>query len=390
MGISDNASMPLDTVIDQIYRDFRRVRPETGATEMVRSILGARTSGVQAMPMANIYGFDYVVRAGFHSRPWVDRKIGELTRNATRAVAGDPVPFEPDIRPRTYDLSQHLPNRGAGAALRDYYAHIGVGHAMLSTCLIDHEWRYVIFAARAPGEEPFSAESEAIMTRFMPHYRSALRARTRLIVAEGMAECCQTGVDHLGIGVVVLDGMRQIIEATPAAEAMLDARDGLLSRPTFAAASPTVNRKLQQVLRDVSRTGWTQGGIALSLPRSSGEPGYEAVIDALPCPPGVSRNGAVVVYLRDRGFNPGSMINPDLLQDLFGLTQAEALVARVAAQGYGSEKIAASLGIRQNTVRAHLRSIFAKSESSSRAALVHLMLSSLASLSTGQLPQFDA
>lgn len=369
----------LGLMADQVYRDFCKVHPDNHSITMLRDATGSCITGIQAMPIKAAHRFEYVVRSGFEDRPWVSGRIRELGRCAAPAT-GEVVPLGIDPEVRVSDYGGEGPQDGPEAEFRSYLGHIGIRHAMLSSCLVEHDWRYVLFAARSPGQPAYEEREIAIMTAMVPHFRSALRARTRLIISERLSESCADGLDKLGIGVVVIDPQGQVVEASPVAERILSAKDGLVGSPRLGASSDSDNRRLRSLLRRAASPDWEMGGVAMAVPRRSGLPNYELVIDALPQPPGLPRDGSVVVYLRDRMIGPAQALEAGLLQDLFGLTQAEALVACAAADGRSAHEIATSLGIRYNTVRAHFRSIFAKSGFSSRADLVHMVLNSPASL----------
>jgi len=62
----------------------------------------------------------------------------------------------------------------------------------------------------------------------------------------------------------------------------------------------------------------------------------------------------------------------DLLQSLFGLTGRELQVVRLLADGHSIESLAACMGISANTARTHMRSIFAKTQTSRQSELMHL------------------
>lgn len=377
MNAADMKSLGL--AVDRVYRDFCKVHPDNGSIEMVRSMLGATTAGIQAMPLNAAFRFDYLVRSGFDIRPHVDNRIRALGREIG-AGRGDAIPLAADPAIRIVDFGDCLAGDGAVGELRSYFAHIGIRQAMMSTCLAEHSWRYVLFAARSPGQAPFDDRDIAVMNAMIPHFRSALRARTRLIVSERLAESCSSGLDRLGIGVVVINARGQMVEVSPVAERILSAKDGLVSSPRFGASTGSDNRRLQALLRRAASPDWEQGGVAMAVERPSGLPGYELLVDALPQPIGLPADGSVVIYLRDRMEGPAQALEAGLLQELFGLTEAEALVARAAADGRSSHEIASDLGIRYNTVRAHFRSIFAKSGFTNRVDLVHMVLNSPASL----------
>nr|WP_277345526.1 helix-turn-helix transcriptional regulator [Pseudomaricurvus alkylphenolicus] len=64
--------------------------------------------------------------------------------------------------------------------------------------------------------------------------------------------------------------------------------------------------------------------------------------------------------------------------NLYGLTLTEATVATIMSEGHTSEEVAQEMNIKKNTVRAHIRSLFAKLGVSRQSMLVSVVLNSLA------------
>jgi DNA-binding CsgD family transcriptional regulator len=111
-------------------------------------------------------------------------------------------------------------------------------------------------------------------------------------------------------------------------------------------------------------------GQGLSIPvRVEGKP--PGVLHAVPM-----RGGAVDVFSGARYLlyvtALGGATSPDggILLALFDLTPAEAGVVRSLFQGMSTKDIALQKGVQENTVRAHLKSIFAKTGVRDRAGLV--------------------
>jgi DNA-binding CsgD family transcriptional regulator len=71
--------------------------------------------------------------------------------------------------------------------------------------------------------------------------------------------------------------------------------------------------------------------------------------------------------------NRNTGLAPDLLHGLFDLSPAEARVARLLLEGKSVAGIAAESKVGENTVRAHLKSIFAKTGVNRQAELVRLL-----------------
>ncbi len=66
-------------------------------------------------------------------------------------------------------------------------------------------------------------------------------------------------------------------------------------------------------------------------------------------------------------------ISSDVLREVYGLTRAQADVARSLFGGLSAEQTARSLGLSLNTVRSHLKQIFTRCDVSSQAELLHLL-----------------
>jgi len=66
-------------------------------------------------------------------------------------------------------------------------------------------------------------------------------------------------------------------------------------------------------------------------------------------------------------------ITPEVLLEIYGLTRAQADVARQLYAGLSVEETAVRLGLSLNTVRTHLKQIFSKCEVQSQAELMHTL-----------------
>jgi DNA-binding CsgD family transcriptional regulator len=83
----------------------------------------------------------------------------------------------------------------------------------------------------------------------------------------------------------------------------------------------------------------------------------------------------VAVFIRDP--ESRSQASREMIQRLFGLTQAESSLALLLADGLSLDEAADQLGVRKNTARAQLRAIFSKTGVTRQTALVRLLLASV-------------
>jgi DNA-binding CsgD family transcriptional regulator/PAS domain-containing protein len=367
----------LDSVIDQVYEDLAEVRPPSVCADMLREQLDAKYVGVQMLVGRTRDRFTYILRSGFEPSPKVNQKIVSLSNRAARGSMWS-IDLPPcGAQPSAVELAQQLSSNTLEGELRDYYAKIGIGHTLLATCYMDDDWRYLFFASRPADRPAFGARERQTLAEIAPHLRTAFRARTRFLTVKAMNGCLQAALEQLAIGVLILGRDTDVLAMNAVAERILVQRDGLSLGRGLSASLPRENEELHRLIRQVAQPG-SRGAAAMSVWRPSGRPPLEMLVEAIRTPAGGAPSGGVVVYLRDRETAPPPA--PDALQDLFRLTEAEANVAARLAEGMSPPAICDQAGISHNTLRAHLRSIYAKCAVENQVELLRLILNSPACL----------
>ena len=202
------------------------------------------------------------------------------------------------------------------------------------------------------------------------HIATALAYRAELIDTRRRSEVFADGLDRLSVGAMIVQENGQPIDANRAARRILDQRDGLSVMGGKICASVPADQKAMRRLMDAVLTGKVaQGGMQLQRP--SGEPDlYILFLRRRPLQ-GVMRPG-LRILLRDP--LAGALHSRAALASLYGLTTAEAAITLELSNGRPPEEVEEMLAIRHNTMRAHLRAIYAKLGVSSHAALVFAVL----------------
>ena len=184
-------------------------------------------------------------------------------------------------------------------------------------------------------------------------------------------------LDRLSAGVILLDGRARIVYANAAASA-LGSDDGplRLRNATVAAQSPSHSRRLGALVR-MALLGAPEG--SMSVPR----PGDGALLTILVSSVrgrDIARfaglgmpDAAVLLFVVDPADRAG--IPLARIMDAYGLTQAEAKVALAASSGLTIPETAHRLNVSPNTVKTHLRKVFAKTGTGRQAELARLMAS---------------
>lgn len=232
---------------------------------------------------------------------------------------------------------------------------------------------------RYPELPPFDVEHKARLANLVPHIKQALTLAAQATRNEAEREIYEEGLDGLNIGVVVLDERGQLLRANPVACRLLTAGDGLRrSGREVEACTPSETRELRRLLSDA--TADSGGVAAMSLSRPSGRRKLAAVVRRIPMveeSEGKARP-ACAIFLRD----PDAPARPaqDMARQLFDFTPAEANFAVELVNGLSLDEAAIKLGIRRNTARAHLRSIFMKADVTRQSELVRVLLSAVLGL----------
>ena len=270
----------------------------------------------------------------------------------------------------------------ASVYFRDWCQMHDVFHVMAADIGTRDGSVYGFRVTRPEAAPAFSPAELDLARRLLPHIKRALNLSSAVSQDRRVNTLYGHAMTQLMIGVVVLDQHGEVIEANPAAKAILDMSDGLRVLGTqLEATYANDNRKLQRMIRDAlahpeaSKVTLTE---AMSISRPSGQMSWGAVVQSISSDQwseGRQRPSAAV-FVRDTEGKAAPPVR--LAQQLFQLTPAETALAIQLANGLSLEEAAEALNIRRNTARAHLRSIFSKTGVRRQTELVRIFLNSVA------------
>jgi DNA-binding CsgD family transcriptional regulator len=171
-------------------------------------------------------------------------------------------------------------------------------------------------------------------------------------------------LDWLDLGVIIADGAARPIRLNRRAGSIVARGDGLYATPFgITTAIPEETGRLRQAIAAAAT-----GGTRLRLTRPSGAP--PLLVTVIPVRGGAASCVALFVMDPDITGTP----SPALLQELFGLTPAEAVFAAEISRGDGMQAVAERLSIAPTTARTHLTRIFEKTGTRRQAELVRLLM----------------
>lgn len=248
--------------------------------------------------------------------------------------------------------------------------------------------RLSIRFVRTRQQGPFTEEEKAFFSLLIPHLQQSVAIGIQLRQLDNELKIYADSRSRRTIGMITLDKTSNVLQLNTAAEQYLHENDGLsLSRNRVNIDKSNLNEKLHQYIQEAlqSRLNNVQenAGIAinaLAVPRNSGKADYQLVIKPLPVDDldASEITPYLAIFIKD----PGQRLDISVrtLMKVYQLTISEASIAILLSEGYTSDRVAEELGIKKNTVRAHLRALFAKTGVTQQSMLVSLVLTSLASI----------
>ena len=246
---------------------------------------------------------------------------------------------------------------------------------------------------RPEGMERFGAGEKRLLEAVLPHLRRALQLRHRLDGAAAAAAPPGTAaLDALSMGVLVVDAELRVLVANAAAEAMTAGPGAALrlrratvgtgggAAATIAEAGHRADRAaLGELVRAVALGGHSGG--ALRLRDAASTPALATLVMPLPRrlseTPGAGMGRTAdraLILLREIAAAPAAP-RIELLRGLFGLTRAEAEVARALSGGATKRAVAEARGLREATVRTQVRAVLDKTGAANLRDLERLLSS---------------
>ena len=194
----------------------------------------------------------------------------------------------------------------------------------------------------------------------------------RQLFGQALVRALLDASDALGFGAVLLSSSAKMLHANE------EARRHIGEHITFVQGRLVLqNRGAAETLRQLLRAMQDDPSEAirrehlLRLPRDGQRP---VVVRLLPIPSPLSDlldGAAVLMVLLDSDEHPCPTVAA--LQETFGLTRGEALVSLQLMRGDSPREISAARKVSIGTVRAQLKALFAKTQTSRQSELVWLL-----------------
>ncbi|WOK36109.1 helix-turn-helix transcriptional regulator [Sphingomonas sp. C3-2] len=253
---------------------------------------------------------------------------------------------------------------------REYVAHYQIGDILGLDLMARSGFQMRVRVCRLESQPDFSREEQDWLMRFVPHLRAAIDLYERFKAQHGEADVYDSAIEQLSIGTILLDRTGNIIRCNDIARSVLAESDAIkLVGNRLAFSSLATDRAFKRGMTEQR----DMGGPSLRFLRVENPSGQRDIGLALraltpPSATGVNMVPATAVFLTDP--NRQADLTGKVISGIFGLTPMEGEIAACLSNGLRLSQTAEVLGIAQNTVRAHLRSIFTKLGVSRQSQLV--------------------
>lgn len=235
----------------------------------------------------------------------------------------------------------------------------------------------------------FSQEEKKMCGSLVGHLRRAISVYQSMRKDQEIGSLYRQAVSRMMVGLIVLDADGNVLETNRRARRILESGDGLEVRNgRLRVRWKDDDARLQQMLSRTAAENGEQLAVAdaIAIARPSGKPAWGLLVKPIEDLSWMGSKGtpAFAVFVRDPD---GTLEAPSYLaQQLFHLTPSEAVLSIQLCNGLSLEESAQKLGIKHNTARAHLRSIFSKTGARRQTELVRMLLNSVMMLGSDRTP----
>jgi DNA-binding CsgD family transcriptional regulator len=252
-----------------------------------------------------------------------------------------------------------------------------IAHSIMAKLFGDDDFHGAFNICRSERQGPMDEGGRRLISAIVPHLRRSVALGFRLDGYRAIQRAEYAVLDQLASGVILLDQRNRILYLNAAAR-LFGLEGGALSlrSGTLRARSQAHVKPLDDLILGAQRG---MPASAMSIPRI-GDGQLLTVLVSSVRGRDIERfsdmsmpDAAVLVFVVDPVNSSGMPIS--WVMDAYGLTAAEARVALAASTGASIPVVAGSLRLSQNTIKTHLRRVYAKTGTGRQAELARVIAS---------------
>jgi DNA-binding CsgD family transcriptional regulator/PAS domain-containing protein len=227
----------------------------------------------------------------------------------------------------------------------------------------------------------YEDETLQLVSDLAQHFQRALRIHTEFTQLRIREQALYAGFDKLAMGMVLFDPMGQVVYVNPMAESILKYHPSIsLIRGSIMTYDPRQGVQLHQAIFNAVNSSTepiAQKTYSIGLSQPDNDSPLPVLVAPI-CKGGLLEHVEVerihaAMYFTDP--TRQQSIAPEILQQIYGMTEREAQVAVGLCNGLNAAEISRAHDISYHTARTHIRGVFDKTGVKSHPQLVKLLLS---------------
>ncbi len=270
------------------------------------------------------------------------------------------------------DLGEAAMKRSA--FYQDFMARHDLSTILCNRLLATESTEAFLSFQRRPGQPHFTSQDLREFQQFLPHVQRSVRIRLHMRKLAERAGLASLVLDHLQIPLMVLDEQGRILLSNTQSDTLMRQQPRLVVQQGFLNPQGLRTNQFIHMLR--TACGLDGAAIASGV-RLADKPPYPSLdLLVLPLP--------VQLHTFNRWARPLALVilssavkapfaQAHLLQQLYGLTLAEARVLLSLNQGSLPKQIAQQHSVSIGTVRTQIKAIFQKTGANRQSELIRLM-----------------
>jgi DNA-binding CsgD family transcriptional regulator len=255
----------------------------------------------------------------------------------------------------------------------DHMAPLDCNYALLIDLVAHGDEVVTVNISRATKRGQFDGQDIEFAETLLPHLIRALKLGGVFSDLRVLSDERAAALDRSNRGIFIVDRRCAVRHVNRLAECLIGRHDCLrIAAGKLIAINADATRSLYAlVARAASIDPQVRSGGSMALPSSIGRP-LSLTVAPLKRELVFTCEASALVCVTDLATE--LTISDDKLRALFGLTAAEARVARLLFEGGAPKDIAVKSQVSLNTIRVQLASIYAKTGTTGQSELLRLMM----------------
>ena len=335
----------------------------------------------QMMNFSVLYGYDEVLLK-LYGGDGVDHGIalGRYEQHLSELMHTDPrirLAERYPSRPFSCRLALSEAELHGSKIYQEHLKHVDVEYTLGFSIPEDDGSLILLGVFRGKQSTAFNQQETELFSELIPHLKQALALSEHLARVDFANHAVLEALDSVFMAVLIVDEHARVMHANAAAKRIIDLDDGLsLQNGILKLRGKDEDASLRRAIWDAvanAHAATIPASQAFSAPRPSGNDPFPLLVSTLwgnHLRYGLGQLGRPLAVVFVTVPEEPMEAPAESLRRLFGFTPAEARICEYLVGGTTVDETARELGITRETVRTHVKAIFAKTGISRQTELV--------------------